>query len=60
MNPANLTALITAITALIGAIGGLIITLQHMRNHNGSGNGTVDNTTAKSGPVTPAKPDTTQ
>ena len=34
MNTATITTLIASITALIGAVSGLIITIQHIRGHD--------------------------
>ncbi len=55
MNPATITALISAITALVGAVSGLVILIVHIKNHQPIDAGNPPNSGAKPSLITPPK-----
>lgn len=55
MNPATITALISAITALVGAVSGLVILIVHIKNHQPIGTGNQPNGAAKTALIVPPK-----
>lgn len=54
MNAATITALISGLTALIGAVTTLIIQIQHIRNHGAMPADIPVNSPAKTGLINPA------
>lgn len=57
MNPATITALISAITALIGAVSGLVILIVHIKNHQPIPGDNPPNSGAKPSLINPSKQD---
>lgn len=57
MNPATITALITAITALLGTVSGLVILIVHIIRHQPIPGDNPPNSGVKPSLITPSKPD---
>ena len=53
MSAASLAALITAITAMVSAVTGLVIAIQHIRNHDPIPPGKAPDPTAKPSAIRP-------